>query len=487
MKAHKVHSRRARSVAALTALLLVAASCGRDDKADTTTSTAAPSSSTETTAASSSPSSGGDTSSTAAGASTTAGETSTTVVAAAGPGDFGNLKGVCGPGDAKGSTDQGVSDGEIIVGTASDPGNTVIPGMGQEMIDAGKVFVEWCNAAGGIQGRKLKLNVHDAKLFDVGPAMIESCQTDFMLVGDGMALDAASVEPRVACGLPQIAAYTVSPEAGRAEGSIEALANSDTAVWGSLVYQSLLEKDPEVMKHVAFWGPALPSTVPTLKREVAGVKQLGFDAVDYQETPTQVDNWRPFVEKLKEVGAQLLVLNNTGSALVPILKAMDDVGYFPKYITSPSIYEERLLTEAGEQLDKTNVLPETKLVPFEMADTHPATKQFVDLMKKQGGLLKSLSVNSFTAWLLFAQSAAACGSDLTRACVMEKAVAVDTWTGGGLHRPSKPGPTSGAPSQCSAILRATSKGFSLATDIYTPNTDGIFKCDPKIAMVVQNA
>ncbi|HQV58653.1 MAG TPA: ABC transporter substrate-binding protein, partial [Ilumatobacteraceae bacterium] len=174
-------------------------------------------------------------------------------------------------------------------------------------------------------------------------------------------------------------------------------------------------------------------------------------------------------------------------ALVPVLKAMADVGYFPKYITSPAIYEERLVKEAGAELDQTIVLPETKLVPFELADTHPSTKQFVELMRKQGGLLKSLSVNSFTAWLLFAKAAGECGSELTRACVLEKATAVKDWTGGGLHRPSEPGPTSGPPSQCSAILRATSKGFSVATDIYTPNTDGIFKCDPKIAMVIPNA
>lgn len=481
----RARSRRARSFAAgAVALTLVATSCGRDkDSASTTTpSTAAPASS----APSTSPSSGGDTSTTAAGGSSTSAAETTTTVAAAGPGDFGNLKAVCGAGDAKGSTEQGVSDTEIVVGTAADPGNTIQPGLGQEMIDAGKAFVEWCNAAGGIKGRKLKLNVHDAKLFDVGPAFVDACATDFMVVGDGMGLDAASVEPRQACGLTQIAAYTVSPEAGRAEGSIEALSNSDTSVWGSLIYQTLLEKEPEVLKHVAVWGPALPSTIPTLKREVAGLRQLGFEPVDYQETPPQVDNWRPFAEKLKENNVQLLVLNNTALAAIPILKALDDVGYFPKYITSPSIYEDRLVQEAGEQIDKTTILAETKIVPFTMGDTHPATKQFVDLITKSSGKLRSLSVNAFTAWLLFATAAGECGSDLTRACVMEKAQTHKGWTGGGLHRPSNPGPTSGPPSECSAVMHADSKGFTLATDFYTPNTDGIFYCDPKIAMVVQN-
>ena len=484
----RFHSRRGRAAAAALAMTLVVASCGRDDKdASTTTAGSTVASSTSAAASSTAPTA---TESSAAQSTTSAAPSSSaatsTTAAAPGPGDFGNLKAVCGPGDAKGSTAQGVSDSEIVVGTASDPGNTVRPGLGQEMIDAGVAFVKWCNDAGGIAGRKLKLNIHDAKLFDAGAAMVESCQTDFMLVGDGMGLDSAAVEPRVACGMPQIAAYTVSPEAGRAQGSIEALTNPDTGVWGSLFYETLQQKEPDLMSKIAFWGPNLPSTIPTLKREVAGLKQLGFDPIDYQETPSQVDNWRPFVEKLKQVDAQVLSFTNTAATLIPIMKAMDDVGYFPKYIVAPSIYEDQLIKEVGPQLDKTIVLAETKVVPFEMGATHPATKQFVDIITASSGMLRSLSVNAWSAWLLFAESATECGSNLTRDCVMEKAVAHKDWTGGGLHRPSEPGPTSQPPSQCSALLHATSKGFSLASDFYTPNTDGIFLCDPKIAMVVQN-
>src|SRR5207302_2570144 len=57
-------------------------------------------------------------------------------------GDFGTMKSVCGPGNAKGSTEQGVSDTSIRVGTMSDPGNTTQPGLNQELFDSADAFVQ---------------------------------------------------------------------------------------------------------------------------------------------------------------------------------------------------------------------------------------------------------------------------------------------------------------------------------------------------------
>ena len=128
--------------------------------------------------------------------STTAGNAAQTA-----NGDFGNLKGVCGPGQSKGSTDLGVSD-VIRVGTMADPGNTVSPGLDQELFDTADAFVGWCNAAGGIDGRKLQLDKWDAKLFEVPARMIEACAVDFALIGNGEGLDSSGVEQRTKCKLP---------------------------------------------------------------------------------------------------------------------------------------------------------------------------------------------------------------------------------------------------------------------------------------------
>ena len=133
--------------------------------------------------------------------------------ATAAAGDFGTLKGICGPGSAKGATARGVTDSEIHIGVTADPGAAAAPGLEQEFFDTADGFSKWCNAAGGINGRKIVIDKWDAKLFNVGQAMTNACQKDFMLVGNGNAFDSAGVKIREACKLGQIPAYVTSPQA----------------------------------------------------------------------------------------------------------------------------------------------------------------------------------------------------------------------------------------------------------------------------------
>ena len=104
----------------------------------------------------------------------------------------------------------------------ADPGFTGAPGLDQEMFDAADAFVGWCNAAGGILGRKIVLHKRDAALTNVAAKMIEACNApDFMLAGNGEALDATGVQQRLSCKLPEIAGYDVSAAAGTAPLSID--------------------------------------------------------------------------------------------------------------------------------------------------------------------------------------------------------------------------------------------------------------------------
>src|SRR3954470_15587664 len=177
-----------------------------------------------------------------------AGGTTATTAAASGVGDFGTLKAVCGPGDAKGATDPGVTDTSINMATIADPGFTGAPGLDQEMFDAADAFVGWCNAAGGILGRKIVLHKRDSALTQVAAKMIEACQApDFMLAGNGEALDATGVQQRLSCKLPEIAGYDVSAAAGIAPLSIDPLPvpNNMSSLGGP--WRALAKFDPSVM------------------------------------------------------------------------------------------------------------------------------------------------------------------------------------------------------------------------------------------------
>ncbi|MEI2705600.1 MAG: ABC transporter substrate-binding protein [Ilumatobacteraceae bacterium] len=221
--------------------------------------------------------------------------------------------------------------------------------------------------------------------------------------------------------------------------------------------------------------------IPTGNRTKKATENLGLSVGVYEEIPQGVDNWRPYVEKLKEQNVQVLIQYIQATPLVAAMKAMNDVGYFPKYIIGEgNFYDATLIKEGGDLLTKTTWLINLMMWPFEDAANNPATQQFLDILKQygNGAEAKSLSVNSFSAWLLFAKAAAACGSELTRACVMFNASQTKEWSGGGLHVTVQPGPTTSKNSDCYSVLTATPQGFVLAKDWVDAN-DKIYNCDPK--------
>ena len=184
------------SLAALLAVVLVASACGRSSGGGSAT-----------------PTTGGETTTSAGGT-------------AAGPGDFGTLKDVCGPGKNTMSPDQGVTPTAIDVATSSDPGFAGRRGLNQEIFDAGEVFTKWCNAAGGIHGRKIVIHKYDAALFNLDAQIKKACATDFFLVGNGNVFDNNPAQrDRLSCLLPEIPTYMVTIEGRDSDLTVQPVPN----------------------------------------------------------------------------------------------------------------------------------------------------------------------------------------------------------------------------------------------------------------------
>ena len=207
--------------------------------------------------------------------------------AAPGKGDFGTLKGICGPGTAKGATAKGVTDSTIRIGTTGDPGAAAAPGLEQEFFDTADAFSKWCNAAGGINGRKIVVDKWDAKLFNVGQAFTNACQKDFMVVGNGNAFDSAGVKPRVDCKLGDIYAYTVAPEAATAPYQVSVNPSNPTQYpYGPL--RLLIAAYPNSKAGVGVGSSTLTSLIPQGKRIQESLKNNGVKVRSVQEQPPSV-------------------------------------------------------------------------------------------------------------------------------------------------------------------------------------------------------
>src|SRR5712691_6625623 len=94
------------------------------------------------------------------------GSATTTTVASTSASSWGTLSDLCKPGNARVDATQNHGSGKLNLGTATDKSSTVVPGLLQEMWDASRSFVKWCNDNGGIQGLKINLVDLDAALFN---------------------------------------------------------------------------------------------------------------------------------------------------------------------------------------------------------------------------------------------------------------------------------------------------------------------------------
>ena len=132
----------------------------------------------------------------------------------------------------------------------------------------------------------------------------------------------------------------------------------------------------------------------------------------------------------------------------------------------------------GADLDLNNVYINDATTPFEVTDV-PAIPQYetlFDTYLPKGLKTASLGLNSFAAWLLFAQSAKACGATITRLCVYGNGCAHDVVRRRRPERRRRTRRRPRSPTQCFVPVVATSKGF---TSIDWNANDGPYNCDPQ--------
>ncbi|MCU1499088.1 MAG: ABC-type branched-chain amino acid transport system, periplasmic component [Acidimicrobiales bacterium] len=408
----------------------------------------------------------------------TGGETTTTAATGGGgtgTGDFGTLKGVCGPGDATGDTAQGVTGEKIQVGTLSDPGFVGRPGLNQELFDASKVFAAWCNEAGGINGREIEIDELDAKIFEYKQRITEACQKDFFLVGGGGVFDDTGQDERLECLLPEVPAYQVTPKARGSELAVPPLPTAlDEVPIG--VYQYLETRFPESTSDVGFITGNVPATVTTDKQNQEGVKSLGWK-VTYQTQYNSAGeaSWTPFAQAFKSKGIKGLVYTGEPENAAKLLQALDEIGYKLDWMVVGANHLDQKLIDVGGQAVQ-DVFMASAVIPFFQADENPATQEYLDLFEEHlpdGKSEALLGINSFSAWLLFATAAKECGADLTRKCVYDNLTKVTEWDGGGLH--SVTNPSSGRGPRCHIVVEGTPDGFVVPEDYEL--TDGLFRCD----------
>jgi hypothetical protein len=221
----------------------------------------------------------------------------------------------------------------------------------------------------------------------------------------------------------------------------------------------------------------LPATLVVRDSYLVGAAQFGLEEVFNIEYNANCEpDWRPFVEAMREANVEVFQFVGEPECFTALEKAMDTVGWYPTYtLLEANFYDTKYVAEAGPYAVDTYV--RSQIFPFELAAENKATQDYLDLMARYNpdGKVAALGAQGISAWLLFAQAATECGSDLTRLCLLEHAQAVTEWTAGGLHPATNP--SANASADCFLALKVGAEGFTYDEAFTSPN-EGRYNCDP---------
>jgi hypothetical protein len=388
---------------------------------------------------------------------------------------------ICGPGPGGASSVRGVSDKAINIAVFNDANNTVQPGLDGEFPQFAQAFAKWCNAAGGINGRKLTIDNEDGGLFNAAQVMNQACQKDFMSVGGGLVLDTAAVPIRVGCGLGQITSFTVSDQSVDSALQVNpgGVNNSEIeAGW----YAALAKKYPQAIKHFGMGGENQPSILEQEHEDEQAAVAQGYKVVDFQTPPLSNTAWIPYIEDAQSKGVQGLE-PSASSNVGPYFQAMQTAGYNPSFV----YMYENLYVPATAQATASMHLPPTYLSlsdwPFELASQSPGLTKLKAIMHQYspGTAINQNDELAAGAWVLFAKAAAACGANLTVSCTLSHAASQKNWTAGDIQAPTAQLAMSNAhptPSDCFTMVQLQGGKFPWDKSLTAPNNK-IWHCDPK--------
>ncbi len=242
----------------------------------------------------------------------------------------------------------------------------------------------------------------------------------------------------------------------------------------------MAEAFPDQVKKAAVIVPnGVPASIDAGDKIKASYPSAGFEFLpcDQLYSIAGESDWKPFIQRLKDCGAEAVYFNGAEANFENVLDAAQQLDYTGIWFAEPVFYSSSFAAwnTSGNADD---LFLRNSFIPLDDPAPGSATAQYVDLVTGDGGDISILGAQSASAFLLWATAADPCGIDLTRDCVMSDLAAIHDWTGGGLHVPTDPG--ANKPSECGNVLKLDGTTWT----VWSP-TDGDQLCDPKYLFQIE--
>lgn len=386
---------------------------------------------------------------------------------------FGTLDSPCGE-DIDGVTvsldpaEAGRGTDRIHIGVANERTAEVRPGLLKEMYDAMVAFAGWCNAQGGIGGVPVEVVDLDGQLTRVEAAMTSACSETFAMVGGGWVQDNLAFTGKPGsdfhqCGMIAVTGFAVSTEFAEANGVIQPIPNAAYRK-PSIQFADMAELYPEEVRKTAMvYGDGVPSLRITKDQNRAVMEAVGGYGFTDEVTYALINqDFSVTAQKIIDLGATSIGFVGEPENYAALLAELQTKGWEGLAASETNHYDEKLFTR-GDSAPNGAVI-RMAIHYFEEADEFPVMQQLEDLLTEYGPddvKIASLSIQSFSAGLLFAQTVRDCAADndgrVDRECVVTTAKTYTEWDGGGLHAPGDL--SDGVPPECGMLVVARDGTF----------------------------
>jgi hypothetical protein len=268
--------------------------------------------------------------------------------------------------------------------------------------------------------------------------------------------------------------FTVSPVVANAYEMYQASPNPADYSPVSSAYEAKKLFGSKVQK-AGEYNSTLSTQQSSMAKAVQAYTEAGWKFVN---CPFQVNyngeaNYTPFVQKLQGCGVQVVYNDSTpGPTLYGALEAETQIGYKPIWVEDSGAYTQSFAQWNTAGLGN-NVYVRLSYEPLEASKVVPAVAQYLAIVHKYGGHVSQLGEQSTSSFLLWASAAKACGSTLTRQCMINQLSKVTTWTGGGLNASGNP--AKNLPPNCGLLMKLQGTKWVQAY----PKKLGTFDCSSK--------
>ncbi len=366
----------------------------------------------------------------------------------------------------------GITDSEITVANIADISGPV-PGLFQAAQDATKAFIAYYNASNpeGICGRSLRLSALDARSDSGGDqqAYTRACDEAFAAIGSVSSQDQGGAATAERCGIPDLRAFTVTPERSGCVSCFSAYALKPNLL-PKATADYWRKKEPQRTQNIGIYYVNVPAAKVNAESIAAAFEKQGLGVTRVQGIDTGEFNYAPYAQQMKTEGIGFVMYYGPYQFTIRLQEAMEQQGVDAVFLTDPTVYDANYVEQGGSAVDGTYVYSVIQRFEDTKIPEMVLYRQWLERVAP-GSIPNYYGLFAWSAARLFVQKATELGGDLTRPALVTALKGVKDWTSNGIHAPM-------------AIGAKTTPGcikmFQLKSKAWSQVSPGDFMCGPLV-------